>query len=198
MSGQQFARLSAAGPVLLLACGCGAKSGLDSIVHPGSDAADAAITPDAAVGDAADSAPTLDAASLAQDAAPACTTDEISLVVSESQQFGPYSIEAFHPASGQLTNLGPLVCSPYINGLAVDRSGRFYVAAGETSVFPVDTTAGFACALPGFISSDFYPQGGGFQPLGIAFVGRSTPFRGPSTTSSADIPSTPAPSTPAH
>jgi hypothetical protein len=150
--------------MLSLACACGAKSGLDSTVHPGSDAASAAI-PDAAVGDTADSAPPLDAASLAQDAAPACTTTEIVLVVALAlADWGPFSIEASHPSTGLLSSLGALDCSPYprasINGLAVDRSGRFYVSLLDAMI-PIDTTAGFTCALPRF----------GVQPLGIAFVG---------------------------
>jgi hypothetical protein len=62
-----------------------------------------------------------------------------------------------------------------INGLAVDRTGRLYVAYALDEVFPVDTiTTGFRCEMPGFGGAAFNSEGGNisFQPIGIAFVGQ--------------------------
>jgi hypothetical protein len=185
MSWQRFARVGSAGAVLSLACGCGGVSASDAPILPdGGGATDGAPPSSAAVDAAADSgALSSDAASLAQDATPPCTTNAIFMVVSQSAgNGGPDVLEAFHPSTGLLTNVGALLnCAAFpgasiISGLAVDRSGRFYVAYDWDTILPVDTTAaGFACVLPGFNAASFISQGGnsdGFlQPLGIAFVG---------------------------
>jgi len=167
---------------IAVVCGCGGQTDVATGRGTGSDAAvsDAGAGREAgatATATDAASADTANEASTETDAGPVCATDDVYFVVATGSRYGVVELEAFHPSSGDVTDVGTVDCTSLsgepINGLAVDRAGHFFVAIGWDDVRPlVAQGAGYACAAAGF-EKQYDAQGLGFlQPIGIAMSAR--------------------------
>jgi hypothetical protein len=157
-----------------LASGCGGLTG--ATTSDGATSADAGETSAAVPLDASEAADAPDG-SLPDgglDAA-GCPSDVIFMAV-EDEVSGTGTLETFAPATGRVTQLGPITCansaSP-VTGLAVDRTGAIYMNVADLQIRRLDTTT-FECE-PGLpVPAQGPPGPWGYQPNGIALVGEGT------------------------
>jgi hypothetical protein len=182
--------------ILFLAIGCGrtiAESDGTSREDAGEaaaaarDASEAVDAPDAPEASLPDAGP---------DAAP-CPSDVIFMAVQSDDVNFITTLQTFAPATGVVTNLGPIACantqSPVVS-LAVDQMGTVYIYNLGVEIQRVDTTT-LACAPGPPAAQTLLPGSIGYQPLDIAFVGDGTRdvlyanFFGASTLATIDLES---------
>src|SRR5580700_4377045 len=187
---------SATMAILFLAIGCGrtiAESDGTSREDAGEaaaaarDASEAVDAPDAPEASLPDAGP---------DAAP-CPSDVIFMAVQSDDVNFITTLQTFAPATGVVTNLGPIACantqSPVVS-LAVDQMGTVYIYTLGVEIQRVDTTT-LACAPGPPAAQTLLPGSIGYQPLDIAFVGDGTRdvlyanFFGASTLATIDLES---------
>jgi hypothetical protein len=184
--------------ILFLAIGCGETRTL-----AGSDGASredasetAAAARDASHAVDAPDAPEASLPDAGPDAAP-CPSDVIFMAVQSDDVNFITTLQTFAPATGVVTNLGPIACAntgANVVSLAVDQTGTVYIYNLGVEIERVDTTT-LACAPGPPAARMLLPGSIGYQPLDIAFVGDGTRdvlyanFFGASTLATIDLES---------
>jgi hypothetical protein len=185
--------------ILFLAVGCGQTRALArSDGTSGGDAGEAAAAaPDASGAVDAPDAPEASLFDAGPDAA-RCPSDVIFMAVQAYDVSRTTTLQTFAPATGVVTELGPIACANSqepVASLAVDQTGTVYIYNNGPVIRRVDTTT-FACEPgPPGAGQTLLPGSLGYQAIGIAFVGDGTRdvlyanFFGASTLATIDLDS---------